>query len=326
MPAASDRPVLVTGATGFVGSALVAALRRAGRPVRAAVRSAERIPAWLAREARCVETGDLAGDTRWDEALDGVDAVIHLAARVHVMHDTASDPLAAFRAANVEGTARLAESAARAGVRRLVFASSIKVNGEATRPGAPFDERSEPRPVDPYGVSKLEAEQRLQGIGAGSRLEVCVLRPVLMYGPGVKGNLERLVRWVRAGVPLPFGSIDNRRSLLGVENFCDALIRAADHPGAAGRTYLVADGDDLSTPELVRRIARAVGRPARLLPVPPALLRTLATVAGRRDEAARLLGSLQVDASRLRDELGWRAPVPLDVGLERMVRGAVREA
>jgi len=316
------RPLLVTGATGFVGDVLLRSLRCAGAPVRAALRAPSPAMAEAHPSVVPVVVGDLAADCRWDEALEGVDCVIHLAARVHVMNDAAADPLAAFRAANVEGTVRLAEAAARAGVRRIVFVSSIKVNGESTLPGHPFGAHSPPQPVDPYGISKLEAEQRLQRIAAVHGLEFVTLRPVLMYGPGVKGNLERLVRWVRRGVPLPFASVDNRRSLLSVDNFVDALQVAATHPLAAGGTFLVADGEDLSTPELVRRIARAVCRPPRLLPVPPGLLQAAASALGRGAEVSRLIGSLQVDASLLRDRLGWRPPVSVDEGLARMVRTA----
>jgi len=316
------RPVLVTGATGFVGDVLLRSLLGAGAPVRAALRAPS--PAMAAAHPSVVPVvvGDLAADCHWDEALEGVDCVFHLAARVHVMNDAAADPLAAFRAANVEGTARLAEAAARAGVRRLVFASSIKVNGESTLPGYPFGAHSPSQPVDPYGISKLEAEQRLRQIAAATGLELVTLRPVLMYGPGVKGNLERLVRWVRRGVPLPFASVDNRRSLLSVDNFVDALQVAATHPLAAGGTFLVADGEDLSTPELVRRIARAVCSRPHLLPVPPGLLQAAASALGRGAEVSRLIGSLQVDASLLRDRLGWRPPVSVDEGLARMVRTA----
>jgi UDP-4-keto-D-QuiNAc 4-reductase len=317
-----NRPVLVTGATGFVGDVLLRSLVRAGVPVRAALRAPSPAMAAAHPSVAPVVVGDLAADCRWDEALLGVDCVIHLAARVHVMNDAAADPLAAFRAANVEGTVRLAQAAARAGVRRLVFASSIKVNGESTLPGRPFGADSPPQPVDPYGISKLEAEQRLQRIAAATGLELVTLRPVLMYGPGVKGNLERLLRWVRRGVPLPFASVDNRRSLLSVDNFVDALQLAASHPRAAGGTFLVADGDDLSTPDLVRRMARAVGRRPRLVPVPPGLLQAAAAALGRGAEVSRLIGSLQVDASLLRDRLGWRPPVSVDEGLARMVRAA----
>lgn len=318
MTSAPRGPVVVTGATGFVGRALVAGLLREGVPVRAALRADGPPARALPPEVERHVVGDLAADADWGGVLAGADGVIHLAARVHVMHDTAADPLAAFRAANVDGSERLARAAARAGVRRLVFASSIKVLGESTPRGRPFDEDAPPRPVDPYGVSKLEAELRLRAVAGTTALEVAILRPVLMYGPGVKGNLQRLAGWIRRGVPLPFASVDNRRSLLGVENFADALIRALSHPAAAGATFLVADGEDLSTPELVRRLAHAIGRPARLVPVPPAVLRALGAALGRRDEVARLLGSLQVDASRLRRELGWRPPVPLDAGLARM--------
>jgi nucleoside-diphosphate-sugar epimerase len=262
--------------------------------------------------------GDLEA-AHWDDALAGVDVVVHLAARVHQMNDGVSDPLAAFLRVNARATHALACAAERAGVRRLVFASSIKVNGEVTAPGLPFSESSEPMPIDPYGISKHEAERALREVERGGRLEVTVLRPVLMYGPGVKGNLQRLLVLIRRGVPLPFASIRNRRSLLAVDNFVDAICVAASEPSAAGRTFLVADGEDLSTPELVRRLASAAGLVPRLVPVPSGVLRVLGRVTGRQAEIERLTGSLQVDASALRDGLGWRPPVGVDEGLRRMV-------
>ena len=308
--------MLVTGATGFVGRVLVDAARARGWSVSAAVRAPDaRLPAGV----RVEPVGDLAGAVDWGRALDGVDVVVHLAARVHVMRETAADALGAFRRVNVDATVALAEACARAGVRRLVYASSVKVLGESTPLGAPFDDASPPAPADPYGVSKLEAERALAGVSAAGGPEIAVLRPPLVHGPGAGGNLERLVRWVAAGVPLPIGSIDNRRSLVGVDNLADALLAAAGHPAAAGRTFLVADGEDLSTPELVRRIGRVIGREARIVPVPTPLLSAAMRVAGR-ESLRRLLESLQVDARGLRDALGWRPPRTVDQGLARLAR------
>ncbi len=303
--------LLVTGATGFVGRALVDEALARGRTVRAAVRQPQ---PGLPAAVRVFAPGSPQQAVDWPAALDGVEAVVHLAARVHVMHESHGDPLGEFRRVNVDATAALAEAAARAGVRRLVFASSVKVLGEATAPGRPFDDRSPPHPLDPYGRSKLEAEEMLLGFAAAGRLEVTVLRPPLVYGPGVKGNFGRLLRWVEAGVPLPLGAVDNRRSLVGLDNLVDALLAVTAHPGARNRRFLVSDGEDLSTPELVRRMGRALGRPARLLRVPPGLLEAASRIGGA-ESVRRLLESLQVDSGGLREAVGWRPPRSVDEGL-----------
>lgn len=313
------RRLLVTGATGFVGRVLVDAARARGWSVSAATRGPAST-AGLPPDLTVHAVGDLAGPVDWSRALDGIDAVVHLAARVHVMRETERDPAGAFRRVNVDASVALAEAARRAGVRRLVYASSIKVLGESTPPGVAFDDTSPPAPLDPYGVSKLEAERALASVAAGGRLELAVLRPPLVHGPGVGGNLERLVRWVAAGVPLPVGGVDNRRSLVGVDNLADALLAVAEHPAAAGRTFVVADAEYLSTPELVRRIGRAVGRPARIVAVPVPLLSMAMRVAGR-ESMRRLLESLRVDARGLRIALGWTPPRTVDEGLARLAFG-----
>lgn len=305
---------LVTGATGFVGGALLRSLERAGVPTRAALRAS---PAPRAQVMTHAVVGDIDGRTDWSEALDGVDVVFHLAARVHVMQDRSADPLGEFRRVNVEGSERLARAAARAGVRRIVFASTVKVLGEETAPDGAFDDASGPEPADPYSVSKLEAEAALRAACSGG-LELVVLRPPLMYGAGVKGNLPSLMKAVAAGVPLPLASIHNRRSMLSVENFADALRTAACSPAAAGETFLVSDGEDLSTPELIRRIGRALRRPARLWPAPPVLLEGAARLIGASDRMRRLTGSLRVDASRFGAVTGWSPAGSIDEGLDAM--------
>jgi len=304
--------VLVTGADGFVGGALCEALAASARQVRRAVR--------VARPGLtdAVATGDIGPDTDWRSALEGVSSVVHLAARTHVLREHAPDPPAEYQRVNLDGTRRLAQMAARAGVRRLVFMSSIKVNGEATE--RPFTERDAPRPEDAYGRSKWETEQALARISAETGLEVAVLRPPLVYGPGVKGNFLRLMDLVARGTPLPLASIVNRRSLIYVGNLADAIVKAIDAPGAAGRTYLVSDGEDISTPDLVRVLAQALGVRPRLLPCPPALLQFGAALAGKRAELARLTSSLQVDSTALRRELDWRPRFTLAQGLAETAR------
>jgi len=296
--------VLVTGASGFVGLRLCARLAAAGHAVRAAVRR-ERPPlAAFAPAVEVVRVGDIGADTEWQAALAGVDVVVHLAARAHVMNDRISDPLAEYRRVNVAGSERLARAAAAAGVRRLIYMSSIKVNGEATV-DAPFREGDAPAPLDAYGRSKWEAEQALSRIAAETGLAVTVLRPPLIYGPGVKGNLARLLGWIERGFPLPFASVVNRRSLVYVENLIDATLAVMHHPGPA-RLYLLSDGRDLSTPQLIHALARGLGKTPRLLPFPPSLLRLAGACTGQGDAIGRLVGSLQIDASRIAAELGWR--------------------
>lgn len=268
-----------------------------------------------------MEVGDIGPATDWTTVLNGVDCVVHLAARAHVMDDSAPEPLAAYREVNVAGTRRLAEQAAAAGVRRLVMVSSIKVNGERTAPGAPFLFSDPPAPEDAYGLSKWEAEQALWLVAAETGLEVVVVRPPLVYGPGARGNFQRLLRWVARGLPLPLGAVENRRSLVALDNLVDLLRVCIDHPAATGQTFLVSDGEDLSTPELIRRLAAAMGRKPRLLPVPPALLRLGGWLLGRSGEVARLLGSLQVDIAHTREILGWTPPISVQEGLRRTVEG-----
>ena len=306
--------VLLTGANGFVGRPLCRALPAAGFGLVAAVRPQAALDAGIERRP----VGPLAADSDWRAALDGIDAVVHLAARVHVMHDTSADPLAEFRAANVAATRALAEQAAAAGAGHLLFLSSIKVNGEASG-ATPFTPDSA-APADPYGQSKWEAEQALAEIAAARGLAVTILRPPLVHGPGVKGNLRRLLGAVDRGLPLPLGRIDNRRALIGVDNLCAAVIAALRQPPAAGqvRTYTLCDAETVSTAELVRRLAQALGRPARLLPVPESWLRLAGRLTGKSETIRRLTDSLEIDDRRIRAELTWAPPLTLDAGLAAM--------
>jgi UDP-glucose 4-epimerase len=257
--------------------------------------------------------------TTWRSALGNCDAVVHLAARVHVMQDTAADPLALYWATNTDATLNLARQAAQAGVRRFVFVSSIKVNGEGR--DAAYRESDAPAPEDAYAISKWEAEQGLWRIARETGLEVVVLRPPLVYGPGVKANFRRLLDTVVRGWPLPLGAIENRRSLLYLGNFVDAIRVCVEHPAAAGQTFLIDDGQPVSTPELVRAVARAMGRPARLLPVPAGMLNFAGALLGKRAAVARLTGSLWLDSSLIRARLGWIPPYSMAAGLAATVAG-----
>ncbi len=307
--------ILVTGANGFIGQALCPALQRRGHAVRRAVRNRHAASQSGAQEGT-VALGNIDEQTDWSSALQGVDAVIHLAARVHVMQESAGDPLAAFRRVNVAGTERLARAAAEAGVKRLVYVSSIKVNGEETALGGKFTENDAPAPQDPYAVSKLEAEQALHRVAAETGLEVVIVRPPLVYGPGVKGNFRQMLKVLEGGVPLPLAAIHNLRSLVYVDNLADALIACASHPAASGQTYLVSDGQDISTPALLRKLGAALGKRAWLLPLPVRLLRALAKLAGKGAQADRLLGSLRVDSGKIRSQLEWMPPHTLQQGLQ----------
>ena len=305
----NTRRILISGATGFVGQPLVAALRAQQCPVGRALRQAI-----ADDEPGDVVVGDIGPDTDWLAALRDADCVVHLAARTHVLDERSADALEAYRRINVLGTIRLAQLAAAAGVRRLVFLSSVKVNGDATTSRA-YTENDAPMPQDAYGITKREAEDALHRIGSETRMEVVILRPPLVYGPGVKGNFLRLLRLIERGLPLPLASVDNRRSLIYVENLVNAIIACVNAPAAAGKTYLVSDGEDVSTPALIGKLATAMGRSPRLLPCPVALLNLGAAMVGKRAAAARLTGSLRVDSSRIRAELGWVPRYSLDQGL-----------
>jgi nucleoside-diphosphate-sugar epimerase len=315
--------ILVTGASGFVGGALVRRLARE-RPhqVRAALRNeGTALPPGVLVQ----RVGGLQADEDWARAVSGSDVVVHTAARVHVVRDTASDSLTEFRKVNVQGTLALAQQAAEAGVRRFLFISSIKVNGEHTSTQRPFRPDDWPAPQDPYGISKMEAEQGLRAIGASSGMEVVIVRPPLVYGPGVKANFRAMMRWLRRGVPLPLGAIHNQRSLVALDNLVDLIVCCLEHDAAASQTFLVSDGEDLSTTELLRRLGRALGVTARLIPVPAALVEIGARIMGKGDIASRLCGSLQVDISRTREVLRWTPPVSVDDGLQRAADGYLRE-
>jgi len=268
-----------------------------------------------------IQLGPVDGSTDWGAALAGVDVVVHLAARTHAIRERGGGKLADYRPINVEGTRRLAEEAGQSGVRRLIFVSSVKVNGERTL-HRPFSVGDEPAPEDAYGISKWEAERVLAEVARKAGFDSVVIRPPMVYGPGARGNFARLCRAVGRGFVLPLGAVDNRRSLVALDNLVDLIARCVAHPAAAGNTFLVSDGEDLSTPELIRRIAKAIGTEPRLFPVPLNVLRLAGLLTGRKAEVDRLLGSLQVDIHHTRQTLDWDPPLTVDQGLHRAVAQA----
>lgn len=307
--------ILVTGATGFVGRGLVSFLQSQGEPVRAAVRTAAH---------RGVAVGDIGPDTNWSVALAGVETIVHLAARVHVMKETVADPDAAFDRINVDGSLALARQAVAAGVRRLIYVSSIKVNGEYTQPGRPYRADDRPAPVDPYGRSKAKAEAALRELALATGLELVIVRPPLVYGSGVGGNFSALIGLVDRGIPLPFGAIENKRSMVGLANLHSLLLKAARHPQAPGRTFLVSDDQDISTPALVRLIGGALGRTPVLVAVPPVLIKSVARLVDRRGAVQRLLSSLQLDISDTKSVLGWVPGISMEASIAAAVEARRR--
>jgi len=307
--------VLVTGATGFVGQVLVARLLdHADYTVTAAVRQPDET---LSSAARQVRIDGIDSQTDWGEALKDASVAIHLAARVHVMQETEIDPWAQFRAVNVQGTINLARQAALAGIRRFVYISSIKVNGELTPPGCIFSADDKGAPADPYALSKYEAEKGLLQLVSETEMEVVIIRPPLVYGPGVKANFYTMMKWLHRGVPLPLGRVHNSRSLVAVDNLADLLVTCIDHPAAANQVFLAGDGEDLSTTDLLLRMGLALKVPARLVPVPVWVLSTAAALLGKRSIAQRLCSSLKVDIHKTRDLLNWHPPVSVDLALKK---------
>ena len=308
--------ILITGATGFVGKALLQRLLADDKSRRLVVfvrRDGLRWP----EQVVPIVTGFLHPSTKWSFTLEGVSVVVHCAARVHVMQDNVADSLTAFRDVNVGGTLNLARQAATAGVKRFVFISSVKVNGESTLPGRAFSEASAPNPQDGYGQSKHEAELGLHQLAAETGMEIVIIRPPLVYGPGVKANFAALMRAVQRGWPLPLGAVHNQRSIVALDNLVDSIVTCITHPQAANQTFLVSDGQDLSTTELVRGMAHAAGLPSRLLPVPVWALQAGASLLGKGDALQRLCGNLQVDISKARSLLSWVPPMSLEEGLIR---------
>lgn len=314
--------ILVTGASGFVGQATLDRLLSVGR--HEVVAGYRRLPSLRRDGVECRQAPELGPDADWRSALAGIDTVIHCAARVHVMQDPSSDPLAEFRRVNVGGSLALARQAAMAGVRRFIFISSIKVNGEGTPVGRPYRADDVPAPQDPYGISKQEAEQALLALAEETGMEVVVIRPVLVYGPGVKANFRSMMSWLCKGIPLPLGAIHNKRSLVAVGNLVDLVVTCIEHPRAANQVFLVSDGEDLSTTELLKRMGLALGKPARLLPFPAFMLEIGAKAVGKGTIAQRLCGSLQVDISKTREVLGWSPPVSVDAALAETARHYLR--
>ncbi len=314
----ANKRILVTGSTGFVGRRLVSVLLERGYVVNCAQRSPQDKKE---KQAGCeyFAVGDFTEKPCWDAALSGVDSIVHLAARVHVMQETENDPLAEFRKANVEATLVLARAASVKNIRRFIYISSIKVNGEQTT-GIAFTENDQARPVDPYAQSKFEAEQELTVLGQKTGMEVVIIRPVLVYGPGVKGNIFRLLQLIQKGIPLPFKGIDNHRSLLALDNLVDLIILSSHHPRAANQIFLAADGDDISTDKLVRLCANNMHQQLRMFSVPGFILAILVRMLRPvRKLEQRLYGSLQVDINRARTLLGWQPPKSLEQGIAETV-------
>jgi nucleoside-diphosphate-sugar epimerase len=301
---------LITGASGFLGKEICNTLHSKGIPFVAAVRANA--------YGKQIEVGDLTSTTRWTDALSGCGVVIHLAARVHIMEDNVSGSLEAYRAVNVDATLNLARQAVEQGVKRFIFVSSVKVNGESTT-DKPFSACDRPAPVDPYAQSKFEAECALRRLSRETGLEVVIVRPPLVYGPGVRANFLRLMQLVKLGLPLPFGNVHNRRSMVALDNLIDLLILCTYHPHAAGKTFMVSDDDDLSLPDLIRLIARSMGKNPIMVPVPANLMMSCANLFGKSENASRLFGSLQVDISETKHCLGWEPVQSVESAVKKAV-------
>ncbi len=305
--------VLVTGADGFVGKALCAEMVSRGWNIRAAVRTKEKINN-LPGEIQIIETGPIGPDTEWRDALNNVDAVVHLAGRAHIMDDSSSDPLLEYRIVNTAGTECLAKAAAGKGIRRFIFMSTIKVNGEGGTD--PYNENDTPNPKDPYSMSKWEAEIKLTEISSQTGMEIVIIRAPLVYGPGVKANFLKLLKAVDKGIPMPFAGMNNCRSMIYLYNLADLIIKSMTDPKAAGKTYLASDCEDVSTADLIRNISKVMGRNSRLFYLPLSVLKLLGNITGHADEIDRLTGSLTVDASLVKSELNWTPPFTLIQGLK----------
>lgn len=316
--------VLVTGANGFVGRHLIDMLHTNGWSVRGAVRSTEAL-GFLSDFVEGHVVGSIDGETDWGAALDGVDVVVHLAARVHVLNDTVANPLEAYREVNVHGTRRLLEASVAAGVRRFVFMSSVKAAGESTREGNPFTEADECRPEDEYGITKGEAERLVLAAGRDGSIETVIIRPPMVYGPGVRANFLRLMRAVEVGIPLPLGSVRNGRSMVYVNNLADAVSVCMEHPNAADEVFFVADDEVLATSGLVAELARAMDKRPRLVPVPVSLLRGMGRIVGRSGEIERLTGSLVVSTDKIKRKLDWAPPWSVSEGIDATVAAHRRD-
>jgi nucleoside-diphosphate-sugar epimerase len=308
--------LLITGANGFVGRALISKLALETKHfVRASVRKKTiQFPSQI----KAIESMDASSDTNWTDALRDIDVVVHLLARVHIMDDKAADPLKEFRNINVDVTIALAKEAARQGIKRFIFLSSVKVNGESTF-DRPFTETNLAHPEDAYAISKWEAEEALRQIAKETGMEVVIIRSPLVYGPNVKANFLKMMQFVKRGVPLPLGSIQNKRSLIGIDNLVDFITTTISHPKAANQTFLISDNEDISTTDLLRRIGECLEKPARLIPISPRILSFLFKIIGRQDFGDRLLGSLQVDITKAKKLLAWSPPLTLNEGLKAAV-------
>jgi len=306
--------VLITGATGFVGRHLIDVMcSNVNYTPVAAVRDKH---ANIKEQAQAVFVEDLGPTTDWQYALKDIQVVVHSAARVHILNDKTKNPLAEYRRVNLEGSLQLARQAAAASVKRFIFISSIKVNGESTKINYPFKADDVPAPIDPYGISKYETETAMLQLADETGMEVVIIRPSLVYGPGVKANFLSLMRWLDKGIPLPFGAVHNKRSYVALDNLVDLILVCIEHSAAANEIFLVSDGEDLSTTDLLKVMAAALNKPTRLVPVPTWLLYIIATMFGKRDIATRLLGSLQVDIDKTKNLLNWNPPVSLNVALK----------
>lgn len=314
--------ILITGATGFVGHALTLNLIHREFNVVASVRKmSQELPTEIRQEV----VGELGANTDWSEALKNVDVIVHLAARVHVMSEIVADPLTEYRSINVEGTLNLARQAVSAGVKRFIFISSIKVNGESTPLNQPYTAEDIPAPVDPYGISKYETEESLRSLAAATGMEVVIIRPPLVYGPGVKANFLNMMCWLSRGVPLPLGNIHNKRSLIALDNFVDLIVTCIGHPAAANQIFLASDDEDLSTTELLQRLGNALGRPARLVSVSVGVVDIVARLLGKRNLSQRLLSSLQVDITKTRKLLNWQPPVNVNEALKKTAQSFLQQ-